>query len=763
MKQKLTATLGCLVFSCALSAQTNWLPPVTLPANSNACDPSAWKLVFYDDFNGTALSNKWTTQVMYDEGWVCRGGWNVQRSEHPYHTGARESAGPSIFKDENIYVSNGICKMYQWYDPNSSWTVRDSSACDHPLVTQYADLTTAMIRLPQEGADRVRKGYSSGRFQARMKQPNFQGAWPAFWMWPGRGGVDEIDMTEAWAGPGLHPVHFNAVAWSPAIANLPNPYNLPNDVHMNRDYPYQSWLNYLFRSFPGVKYLNKEDWHTYTYEWDTASISAQLDNETPAKIWKYYKTQTYFHGQYINGQWYPYYNPYTVVVGSGCNPGNGSWQITSGYPWNNDTANCDVRISSGYTGEARDKYHNMYGIGVHLLGTLEVDFVKIWQRHPEKDNHTEVCADNTYPAPPTISGPSEVCPIGQYTLSPAVSGGYWDASYQFALSSTSSSGATLSKNAGPSFNGGWISYHYSNGIEGCPYKSVSQGYLYCNQSTDWVVASPYVATNRNESRFHLISELYFKRDVISGTTPVVTWNVSINPGRDSYDARTAQNYTLRGQFVSTPVFPTPVNGSYNLRWTMNVTDASGTWSRSGERNSTTPLMQQKTDPNTFYLNAYIDDEDSYDAVVADNVASNMVSEDEYGDNLFMDELIEKKRMDALEPYLITDGLTSSRPTSLNMPDSNANELSAIKSNLKVYPNPITSDITIIAGSDFKDRVDIELNIYDLLGRSVYSNVLHYQKGNLMKADLSKVPSGNYILKLRQGNNEEHIKITKTEE
>jgi len=764
MKQKLTATLGCLALSCALYAQNGWLPPVTFPANSNACDANNWKLVFYDEFNGTSLAPIWKTAVTYDKGWICRNGFLNNSTEHEYHGGARynDNGGPCLYLKSNIVVSNGTCKLLMKYEPNASITLRDSQTCGNPLITRSADLTGAIIKLPQEdNATGARIGYSSGRFQARMKIPNFEDAWTAFWMWWGRGGVDEIDITETWAGSGLHPVHFNSVAWNPHDAFFANPYQLPGSISMNREYPYQGWYNYLFRSHPGVKYLNKEDWHTYTYEWDTASISAQLDNETPAKVWKYYQTKIYYHGGYVNGQWYAYMNPYTAVVGSGCNPGSGQWNIMYGYPWNNDTPNCDVRFEAKFSGNA-DKYHSQYGNTSHDLGQWEIDYLKIWQRHPEKDNHTELCAANTYPPAPVITGPEQVCPIGSFTVSPVIPGGHWEASSQFSLSSTIGDTVSLAKNAGQAFNGGWISYRYGNGVEGCPTKSVFKNNLYCNQSTDWVVASPYVTTNQGEGHFHLISELYYKRDVTGGTTPLVTWNVSINRGQDSYDSRTAENYTLEGQYVSTPVFPVPDNGSYNLRWTMNVTDASGTWSRSGERNSTTELMQQKNDPNTFYLNAYIDDEDSYNNTVQANVAANMVSEEEYGDALFMHEMIEKKRAEALQPYLITGGLELFKKTSdLNQPDNDAS-IASSAGKLKVYPNPTTSDITIIAGADFKDGEDIQLNLHDLLGHCVYSEVMHYQKGNVMNVSLSTLPNSTYILTLKQGNTEAHIKITKNE-
>jgi hypothetical protein len=63
MLHKLKATICCLLLSCALYAQTGsgWLDPVAFPLNTNLCDNAAWKLVLYDDFNGTTLNPQWLT------------------------------------------------------------------------------------------------------------------------------------------------------------------------------------------------------------------------------------------------------------------------------------------------------------------------------------------------------------------------------------------------------------------------------------------------------------------------------------------------------------------------------------------------------------------------------------------------------------------------------------------------------------------------------------------------------------------------------
>jgi len=196
---------------------------------------------------------------------------------------------------------------------------------------------------------------------------------------------------------------------------------------------------------------------------------------------------------------------------------------------------------------------------------------------------------------------------------------------------------------------------------------------------------------------------------------------------------------------------------------MNVTDASGTWSRSGERNSKTALYRQEADTNTFYLNAYIDDQDRYDTAVYYGIAANMVSEEEFADTLFMDELIEKVKAEALEPYLITDNIESSLNkggSGFDTPGNEDNMPPMLKSRLKVYPNPVQSNITIVADSRFTDKRSISIQVYDLAGKVIKSGLLDYRKGNIMTYDLSDIADGNYILELQQDHIKEHIKITK---
>jgi len=80
-------------------------------------------------------------------------------------------------------------------------------------------------------------------------------------------------------------------------------------------------------------------------------------------------------------------------------------------------------------------------------------------------------------------------------------------------------------------------------------------------------------------------------------------------------------------------------------------------------------------------------------------------------------------------------------------------------NLNVYPNPINSIATI--AFDLKESSNAILNIYDIVGKNVYSNNLGMAKQgvNLVDFDGSKLNAGMYIVKLTVNNQTITKKIT----
>ncbi len=110
MKELFLSLLLCT--GIASFAQNGQLPPVTFTPGQNICDYEPWKLVFYDNFNGTQLNPPW---IRFNSWLGMPGGdhedWQEGRFVLPHN---------SIQKDENVMVSNGNAKL-QMRRELSSW------------------------------------------------------------------------------------------------------------------------------------------------------------------------------------------------------------------------------------------------------------------------------------------------------------------------------------------------------------------------------------------------------------------------------------------------------------------------------------------------------------------------------------------------------------------------------------------------------------------------------------------------------------------
>ncbi len=128
------------------------------------CDTASWKLVFHDEFNGTALDgSKWAMYYPYSSD-------GSDRCES-----CRSSSGNNtIYRDSLVSVADGQltlgvrAKAGTWY----SFTKEHESGMVHSIGDAK---------------------FTFGRFEARCRIPSAGGLWPAFW---GFGGGTEIDVFE---------------------------------------------------------------------------------------------------------------------------------------------------------------------------------------------------------------------------------------------------------------------------------------------------------------------------------------------------------------------------------------------------------------------------------------------------------------------------------------------------------------------------------------------------------------------------------------
>ncbi len=184
-----------------------------------ACDSSAWKLVFHDEFNGSELDrSKWVTYFTYsaDGSDQCEG-CRVTGSSN------------TIYRDEQVSVGDGMLTLGVEAKPGTWFgrTMEHESGMVHSIGSAI---------------------FNYGRFEVRCKIPGATGLWPAFW---GFGGETEIDVFEfcgekpRWMKGSLH-------RWGGGRASSTGKYKGP-DMSLN--------------------------FHDYAVEWDEDEIRWYFDGE----------------------------------------------------------------------------------------------------------------------------------------------------------------------------------------------------------------------------------------------------------------------------------------------------------------------------------------------------------------------------------------------------------------------------------------------------------------------------------------------------
>ena len=129
----LVLALGVFLAACGGAARSPTATPI--PA------PPGWRLVWHDEFDGTAIdSANWT----YDIG---AGGWG--NGEAQYYTS----------RPENARVEDGMLVI-------------------EARQEKYEDSYYTSARLKTQGL----QSFQYGRIEARLKVPSGAGLWPAFWM-----------------------------------------------------------------------------------------------------------------------------------------------------------------------------------------------------------------------------------------------------------------------------------------------------------------------------------------------------------------------------------------------------------------------------------------------------------------------------------------------------------------------------------------------------------------------------------------------------
>ncbi len=215
------ATWNCSLGVLLLTSVCAWAQ------NNGQSSRSGWELVWSDEFNGangSALdSSKWVSESGGN-------GWGNQELE--YYTTRTENAfqqnGNLVIKvlEEKYTGSDGVTRNY----------------------------TSARLKTQGKFSRRC------GRFEARIKIPQGQGIWPAFWMlgddidrtqWPGSGEIDIMENIGKEPGTVHGTIHGPGYSGDKGIGS---PFELP----------------------AGQRFA--DDFHVYAVEWEPKAIRFYVDD-----------------------------------------------------------------------------------------------------------------------------------------------------------------------------------------------------------------------------------------------------------------------------------------------------------------------------------------------------------------------------------------------------------------------------------------------------------------------------------------------------
>ena len=219
--------------------------PATPPAAMQDYHPAGkgWFQLWSDDFDGSALDpTKWAPEVS------CWGGGNNERQCYTDRT-------------RNVEVVNGLLRLVAYGETYTGPEFpQDWPDRGRQITQQYTSGKVRTLGL----AD-----WKYGRFEARIKLPQGQGTWPAFWMmpadskygtWPLSG---EIDIMEA--------VNLGAACTDCENSTTEN--NSSGAIHFGSAIPNNQFVTAETPLPKGI-----DDYHVFAVEWGEGRINWFIDD-----------------------------------------------------------------------------------------------------------------------------------------------------------------------------------------------------------------------------------------------------------------------------------------------------------------------------------------------------------------------------------------------------------------------------------------------------------------------------------------------------
>ena len=207
-------------------------------------DQQSWTLIWSDEFDGTMLDRrKWAPETS------CWGGGN---NELQCYTD----------RPENIKISDGVLKLIAKAEQFRGLNYPQDWADRGEQITQ--SYTSGKVRT------KGLANWTYGRFEARIKLPQGQSTWPAFWMlpednhygkWPLSG---EIDIMEA--------VNLGAICQDCDGSNTENRSSAA--LHFG-----QLWPNQKNQFKDNILPKKTDDYHVFSVEWSEDQFDWFVDGK----------------------------------------------------------------------------------------------------------------------------------------------------------------------------------------------------------------------------------------------------------------------------------------------------------------------------------------------------------------------------------------------------------------------------------------------------------------------------------------------------
>ena len=236
-------TIAVLVGNCQIFG---------VAASNEEEENDGWTMIWNDEFDGDTLdTSKWSCQT--GNGYY---GWGNYEKEY--------------YTEENVTVSDGSLKI----------TAKKESkgGCSY---------TSGRIRTVTDNGEKLFTA-KYGKFEARIKLPEGQGLWPAFWMmpadsvygsWPLSGEIDIMEARGRVLDQVSGTIHYGESGSNHRSSSGKYTFDEENDITGYHVYGVEWNENTIIWYVDGVEYYRTSNWYTMTDDGEISNYPAPFDQE----------------------------------------------------------------------------------------------------------------------------------------------------------------------------------------------------------------------------------------------------------------------------------------------------------------------------------------------------------------------------------------------------------------------------------------------------------------------------------------------------